>query len=80
MNVRAWFSPEKREQSRIERRVAKIKTPELLSWAELAADGLCRELSEWRRSEASFHLQEATLGAESLVAALKELSRRQGLL
>ena len=76
MTLRSWLNPETREQTRIEKRVAKIPTPDLLGWAELAADGVCQELSLWRRSEEPFHLDEATKGAEVLAAALADLQRR----
>lgn len=77
MTLRSWLNPETREQTRIEKRVAKIATPELLGWAELAAEGVCQELSLWRRTQEPFHLDEAAQGAEALSAALAELKRRQ---
>lgn len=76
MSLKDLLSPAAREQTRIERRVAKIGTTDLLAWAELAADGIARELSDWRRSEEPFHLNEASTSAEVLLAAIREIQRR----
>ena len=76
MSLKDWLNPETREQTKVERRVAKIGTSDLLGWAEIAADGIARELSDWRRSEDAFHLNEASTNAEVLLAAIHEIQRR----
>lgn len=59
-----------------ERRAARIATPDLSNWAEQALSGIGRAMSDWRRDEDGPALQEAELGAEALLAVLRELRRR----
>jgi len=67
-----------REKSKVEKRVAKLPTPDLVSWAEQALYGIGRSLSSWQRApEQHEWLEEARMGAEALNAVMAEISSRQ---
>jgi hypothetical protein len=63
-------------QSRVEKRVASIATPELVNWAENALFVIGKELTGWMRTKEPIQLEEALLGAEALYAITKELKKR----
>jgi hypothetical protein len=63
-------------QSKIEKRVASIATPDLVSWAENALFVIGKELTGWMKSKSPTQLDEALLGAEALLAIAKELKKR----
>jgi hypothetical protein len=63
-------------QSKLEKRVASIPTPELVTWAENALFVIGKELTGWSRSRDEIQLDEAMLGAEALYAITKELKKR----
>lgn len=69
-------TPAERSQSPIERRVARIATPDLHGWCEQALTALGRSLRDYQRSGVEDALEEAELGAEALLAVVKELRRR----
>lgn len=72
------FSKEERKKSRIESRVAKLSTPDLIAWAEQALYGIGRSLSSWQRSpEQEEMFEEARLGAEALHVVLEEIKSRR---
>lgn len=70
--------PEK-ERTKLEARVAKIPTAELVSWAEQALFGLGRSLSAWQRGHDAMDLEEAVIGADALQAVMKELKSRHNV-
>jgi len=67
---------EEREQTRLERRVAKISTPDLVLWADQTLFALGREMSQWQKSRESLHLDEAETSAEALLAVIREIKSR----
>jgi hypothetical protein len=62
--------------SRLERRVSKIATPDLLSWAEQSMNSLGRELGQYRRTGDATRLEEAESSAEAVLALLREMRSR----
>jgi hypothetical protein len=64
------------QQSRLEKRVSMISTPDLVTWAENALFVIGKETTGWMRSKDSALLDEALIGAEALTAILKELKKR----
>lgn len=65
-------------QTKLEKRVASIPTPELVTWAENALYVVGKEVTGWMRTRDAFMLEEADLGAEALYAITQELKRRAG--
>mgnify|MGYP003350135424 CR=1 FL=1 len=64
-------------QTRIEKRVAKISTPDLIQWMEHSMYTIGKLITEWQKSPNSDALlDEVELGAEALLAIAKELKRR----
>jgi hypothetical protein len=67
---------EEREKTKIEKRVSRLSTPELLTWSDQVIYSIGRNLSSWQRTEDRFHLDEARVAAESIHAILDTLSER----
>ena len=65
-------------RSAAERRAARIATPDLSMWAEQALTSIGRTVRDWHGDDATFALQEAEMGAEALLAVIRELRRRTG--
>jgi len=65
-----------RPQTRIEKRVSSLSTPDLVSWAETSLYSLGRNLQEWNRNGNDDALDEFLLGAEAYLAIAQELKRR----
>jgi hypothetical protein len=63
-------------QTKIEKRVASIATPDLVMWAENALYVIGKEVTHWTRDKNDDSLEEAALGAEALTAIVKELQKR----
>ena len=63
-------------QTKIQRRVGMISTPELVTWAENALFVIGKEVTGWSRTHNPDLLEEADLGAEALYAITQELKRR----
>jgi hypothetical protein len=63
-------------QSKIEKRVANIATPDLVMWAENALFVIGKEVTHWMRDKNEYALEEASLGAEALTAIINELKKR----
>jgi hypothetical protein len=68
--------PEEAPKTKIERRVERLSTTELVSWADMAVSSLGRDLSDWRRGGPNEHLAEAEVAAESLLAMVREVRSR----
>lgn len=67
-------------QSAAQRRAARIPTADLSMWAEQALNGLGRALREAQRVDTGPDaLRELELGAEALLALVREMSRRSCL-
>lgn len=60
----------------LERRIAKIGTPDLAVWAHHALYGVGRALGDWERTHDDAALQEAEEGAVALLAVLREIRAR----
>lgn len=63
-------------KTKLEARVEKIPTPDLLQWAEQALFGIGRSLSDWQRGNSREALVEAEQGSEALHAVMRELRKR----
>jgi len=63
-------------QTKLEKRVSSISTPELVAWAENALFIIGKEVTGWMRTRDIVMLEEAELGAEALYAITQELKRR----
>lgn len=74
--MKIFKKKEVREKTKIEKRVAKLSSPELLSWTDQVIYSVGRNLSTWQKSQDSFSLEEARVGAEALYAILECLSER----
>jgi hypothetical protein len=64
-------------QTKIQKRVAGISTPDLVTWAENALFVIGKEVTSYLRTRNEDALYEADLGAEALYAITQELKRRQ---
>ena len=62
--------------TRLEKRVASISTPELVTWAENSLFIIGKEVTSWLRTKDAVLLEEALVGGEALVAIIKELKKR----
>jgi len=63
-------------QTKIQKRISKIATPDLIMWAENALYVIGKELTQWSRNREDSLLEEASLGAEALYEITLELKRR----
>ena len=65
-----------RQQTKLEKRISGIGTPDLIMWAENALFVIGKEITHHQRSKSEDALDEALLGADALVAIIKELQKR----
>lgn len=63
-------------QTKIQKRVAGISTPDLVTWSENALFIVGKEITNYLRTRNVDALYEADLGAEALYAITQELKRR----
>jgi hypothetical protein len=73
------FSKEKggrRQLTKLERRIASISTPELVTWAENSLYVVGKEVTGWLRTKDPLLIDEALVGAEALHAVVRELQFR----
>ncbi|CAB5219453.1 hypothetical protein UFOVP221_76 [uncultured Caudovirales phage] len=63
-------------QTKLQKRVASISTPELVSWAENALYVIGKNVTGYLRMHDGVMLEEADLGAEALYAITQELKKR----
>ena len=63
-------------QTKLQKRVGMISTPELVTWAENSLFVIGRDVTGWMRSKDIAMLDEADLGAEALYAITQELKKR----
>jgi hypothetical protein len=69
------MSPEEMA-ARISKRVARMTTDDLMSWADTATYGMQRQLDDFRRNPDEQHLAEIKLAALSMDAVADELGVR----
>lgn len=62
--------------ARLKRRVEKMDSTDLMSWLDMAASGVQRQLDDFRRKPAEDHLAEIKLAALSMDAVADELGVR----
>jgi hypothetical protein len=60
----------------LEKRVASISTPELVTWVETHLYIIGKETTAWLKTKEAFLLEDAESAAEVLVAIMKELKKR----
>lgn len=65
-----------RELTKVQKRVNSIPTAELVTWTDQIMYSVGRNLSNWQKSQNTFSLEEARVGAEALHAILDALSER----
>lgn len=65
-----------KEQTQIEKRVAKLDKEDLASWADQVLYGIGRNMSDWIKTSDYEFIDEAQLGAEALLAVMTELKIR----
>jgi hypothetical protein len=65
-----------KELTKVQRRVKTLPMAELLTWTDQIMYSVGRNLSAWQKSQNSFSLEEARVGAEALHAILETLSER----
>lgn len=66
-----------RDLTPAERRVMRMTTPDLYSWAEVSIYSLGRGFDKFRRDpEGEVPVDELILGAESLLVVMEEIKRR----
>lgn len=63
-------------QTKLQKRVSQISTPELVTWAENSLFVIGKEVTGWMRTKDAALLDEADLGAEALYAITQELKKR----
>jgi hypothetical protein len=63
-------------QTRIEKRVSKISTPDLILWMEQSMYTIGKLITEWQKSHNKDLLDEVVLGTEVFNAIAKELKKR----
>lgn len=62
---------------RLERRTKALPSNDLVDWADAAIAGIGRAFGDWQREGLLDGLQEARVGASSLVVVLEELEERR---
>jgi hypothetical protein len=65
------------QPTKLEKRVAKIGTTDLVLWAETSLYSIGKNITHWAKESEPFLLEEAHLGAEALLAITTELKRRE---
>ena len=63
-------------QTRIEKRVAAISSPDLITWMEQSMYTIGKHITVWQRSQSKADLDEVVMGAEAFYAIARELKRR----
>jgi hypothetical protein len=63
-------------QTKIQKRIHKLPTSELVSWSENALFVIGRDLTSWLKTNDKAFLTEVELGAEALYEIVQELKRR----
>ena len=64
-------------QTRMEKRVSKISTPDLILWMEHSMYTIGKSLTSWQKTNDKTQLDDVLLGAEAFYTIAKELKRRE---
>lgn len=67
---------EDKPKTKIEKRVEKIPTAELITWVDQTLYSVGRNMSTWQKSQDKHSLEEARMGAEVLHAIMEALTER----
>ncbi len=65
------------QPSKLQQRVSKIGTSELIMWAENSLFVIGKNLTHWSKERSPELLEEAHMGAEALLAITTELKNRE---
>jgi hypothetical protein len=68
---------EDKEKTKLEQRVSRLPTSDLLNWSDQAIYSLGRDLSDWRKGGPDHLLLEAEMALESLTVTVRELKGRR---
>lgn len=63
-------------QTKIQKRVATISTPDLVMWVENSLFTIGKGVTSWQKTQQIEQLYEAEMGAEALLAITQELKKR----
>ena len=63
-------------QTKIQKRISKLPSSELVAWTENALFVIGKEVTTWMRTNEKHLLNDAEMGAEVLNEIIKELKRR----
>lgn len=64
------------QPTKLQQRVEKIGTTDLVTWSENALYVIGKNLTHWQRTHEAELLEEAHMGAEALIAITTELKKR----
>ena len=64
-------------QTRMEKRVEKISTPDLIQWMEHSMYVIGKSLTQWQKTNDKTQLDEVLLGSEAFYTIAKELKKRE---
>jgi phosphoribosylpyrophosphate synthetase len=64
------------QPTKIQKRIASISTPELVTWVETHLYIIGKETTGWLKTKESFLLDDSISASETLVDILKELKKR----
>lgn len=63
-------------QTKMQKRISGLSTPDLVTWSENALFTIGKELTGWLRSNDDLLLDDAEMAAEALLEITRELKRR----
>ena len=63
-------------QTKIQKRVSKLSTPELIGWVEASLFAIGRDTFAWQKTHDKAVIDELEMGAEALLEIMRELRRR----
>jgi len=64
------------QPTKLQKRIASISTPELITWVETHLYIIGKETTAWLKTKEAFLLVDAASAAETLVAIMDELKKR----
>ena len=76
MLKRNKHTKEEQAKTKLEQRVSKMATQDLIQWVDQALYSIGKNLTQWSKTQENAFLQESHLGAEALLAVVNELGRR----
>jgi hypothetical protein len=63
-------------QTKIQKRIGKLSTPELIGWVEASLFAIGRDTFAWQKNHDKAIIDELEMGAEALLEIMRELKRR----